>query len=169
MTELAARGPTHGHPVSELFATESGALLRYFLRRTEIREDAADLVGDTALALWRRADDLPGDPERARMWLYGIARHTLSTHRRGAIRRSALADRLRDELAASPAFEVRDAALDEVRDAVRGLRRRDQEVVLLVHWEGFTVTQAAAILGIRTGTAQMRYSRARARLRAALG
>jgi len=155
----------HADRVSELFEAESGALLRYFLRRVEVREDAADLVAETALVLWRRAADLPGDAERDRMWMYGIARRTLSGYRRSGIRRRALADRLRDELATTGDEAPAGPQLDEVRSAVRALPQREQDVVALVHWEGFTVTAAAAVLGIRPGTAQMRYSRARARLR----
>lgn len=173
MTELDLGLPpspdlTDAERVAALFAAESPALLRYFLRRVEVRDDAADLVAETTLVLWRRAADLPGDDERARMWMYGIARRTLATYRRSGIRRLALADRLRDEVALSDASTVRDPGLDEVRAAVLALPRREQDVVALVHWEGFTVTEAAAVLDIRPGTAQMRYSRARARLRAAL-
>ena len=156
----------HADQVSALFDAESASLLGYFIRRVENREDAADLVAETALALWRRAADLPETSERARMWMYGIARRVLATHRRGAIRRTALADRLREEVSAS--VESPAPELDEVRDAVRSLPAKEQELIGLVHWEGFTVTEAAEVIGIRAGTAQMRYSRARKRLRSAL-
>ena len=166
MSTLTPTERAHTDRIAALFDAESASLLGYFIRRVDNREDAADCVAETALALWRRAADLPETPERARMWMYGIARRVLATQRRGAIRRSALADRLREEVSASsesPAPE-----LDEVRYAVRLLPAREQELIGLVHWEGFTVTEAAEVIGIRAGTAQMRYSRARNRLRAAL-
>lgn len=168
MTELAAGARLQSDRVSTLFDAESAALLRYFLRRVEVRDDAADLVAETALVLWRRAADLPVDDEHARMWMYGIARRSLSTYRRSGIRRLALADRLRGELTISAETNDPDPQLDDVRAAVLALPRREQDLVALVHWEGFTVTEAATVLGIRPGTAQMRYSRARARLRMSL-
>lgn len=152
--------------VTALFEAEAVSLLGYFLRRVDNRDDAADLVGETAATLWRRCDSVPNDPEQARMWMYGVARRTLATHRRGHGRRLALADRLREELAviAPPP----DPRVEEVRAAVRALPQRERDIVGLVHWEGFTVTQAANILGIRAGAAQMRYHRARTRLRSVL-
>jgi RNA polymerase sigma-70 factor, ECF subfamily len=153
--------------VSVLFETEAVGLLGYFLRRVDDRDDAADLVGETALTLWRRADSIPADPQQARMWMYGVARRTLATHRRGQGRRLALTERLREELAVD--IPTPDPRVDDVRAAVRALPPRERELIGLVHWEGFTVTQAAAIMGTRAGAAQMRYQRARARLRAALG
>ena len=97
------------------------------------------------------------------MWMYGIARRVLATHQRGAIRRVALADRLRADIATTAAPQ--EPEIDEVRDAVRSLPPREQELIGLVHWEGFTVTEAAQVIGIRAGSAQMRYSRARKNLR----
>ncbi|MDA0185825.1 ECF-type sigma factor, partial [Solirubrobacter phytolaccae] len=56
-------------------------------------------------------------------------------------------------------------------DLVRALGEltdRDRELVLLVAWEGLTLSEAAAALGCRRGTAAVRLHRARRRLHAAL-
>jgi len=145
---------------------EADALLRYFERRVEEREDAADLLGMTLLALWRRSADIPIGDESARMWLFGVAGRVLSTHRRGRRRSLALADRLRGELAISGGGEY--AVAERVRAAVRELPERDRELIGLTHWEGFGLSEAAKILGIRPGTARMRYQRARERLAVSL-
>lgn len=141
-------------------------MLLYFLRRVESREDAADLLGETLLVLWRRSDRVPDDAEQARMWLYGIARRVLATHRRGRGRGLALVDRLRDELAAHAPEP--DEVTERVRAAVRSLPEKDRELIGLVHWDGFTLAEAAAIVGVRAGATRMRYQRARDRLRALL-
>ena len=75
-------------------AAASPSLFSYLQRRVGF-DDAADLLGETMVVGWRRAKDLPDDPERARMWLFGIARKTLLNHARGERRRWALADRIR--------------------------------------------------------------------------
>ena len=46
-------------------------LLTYLQRRVGVA-DAPDLLGETMVVAWRRVDELPEDPERARMWLLGV-------------------------------------------------------------------------------------------------
>lgn len=142
-------------------------LLAYLQRRVGL-DDAPDLLGEAMVVAWRRAADVPGDPERARMWLFGIARKTLLNHARGERRRWALADRIRihaDPDAAAPAAD--DGV--EVRDAIARLDPDLAELVRLVHWERLNLVQAAEVLGIPDSTARTRYARAKEALRAALG
>jgi RNA polymerase sigma-70 factor (ECF subfamily) len=148
--------------VALLVEREAASLLAYFERRIDIREDAADLLGDTLLVLWRRVAAVPSADEDARRWLFGVARKVLSGYRRGRLRRGALAERLRGEL--SVASSESDPVAESVRVAVRALPERDRELVGLIHWEGFGLHEVAQILGISAGTARMRYMRARARL-----
>jgi RNA polymerase sigma-70 factor (ECF subfamily) len=150
-----------------LAAREVDALLAYFERRVAVRADAADLVGEALVVVWRRSADIPGDEREARMWLFGVARRVLATHRRGSRRHRALTDRLRGEL--SITGDDRSELSQRVRDAVRALPGRDRELVGLVHWEGFGLAEAAEILSIRPGAARMRYARARERLARTLG
>src|SRR5207244_6521764 len=72
-------------------------ILGYALRRVESPEDAADIVATTFLIAWRRLDDAPQSLE-VRLWLYGVARGVVANHRRGQVRRSRLAERLREDL-----------------------------------------------------------------------
>ena len=145
-----------------LVEQNSDDLLRYLLRRVDVREDAADLLADTLLVAWRRYGSVPADPHEARLWLFGVARRVLGTHHRSTRRRTALADRLREHLATTTAPDPR---VDAVRHALEDLPRRDLDLIGLIHWEGFTLAEAATVLGIKAGTARMRYSRIRDRLR----
>lgn len=63
---------------------ESATDLLAYLSRRAGPDDAADLLGETMVIAWRRSPDLPDEPERARMWVFGIARGTLANHDRGA-------------------------------------------------------------------------------------
>lgn len=149
-------------------ALEAGAddLLRYFERRVPVREDAADLLGETMLHAWRRADACPDSAERQRMWLFTIAANVLANHRRGAGRRQRLADRLRAEVSvAAPADATEAHAL---RDAVLRLPPAQRELVMLVHWDSLSIADAAEVLGLNASTARTRYATARASLRSAL-
>ncbi|MFP7834629.1 RNA polymerase sigma factor [Marisediminicola sp. LYQ134] len=145
-------------------------LLRYLERVAGSREDAADLLAETFLTAWRHRDRIPPDDEDARMWMFVTARHVSSNWRRGNQRRVNLSNLLRDELAtaAPPRDETTPEVLD-TRAAVAALPANLREIVTLMHWDGFTVPEAARITGIRESTARGRYQRARAQLRVALG
>ena len=117
---------------------------------------------------WRRVDELPEDPERARMWLFGIARKTLLNYSRGERRRWALADRIRGYTTGSSTTSPADEGAD-VRDAIDRLDPDLAELVRLIHWDRMTIVQAAELLSIPDSTARTRYARAKDHLRAALG
>lgn len=145
---------------------EAPGILAYFARRAD-RDDAADLLGETLVVVWRRVATIPSDETRARMWLYGVARNVLSQHRRATVRRTALAEKLRLDLGALPAT-VDPTEHDEVRAQIATLPRVDREIIELVYWEGFSLVEVAGILGMRQPTVRSRHARARATLRAAL-
>ncbi len=147
----------------ELYAANHRQVLGYLLRRTDNTDDAADVFAETFLIAWRRLDDLPTG-QQARMWLYGTARRTLANYRRGERRRSALAERLRADLAGDyrpPDFE---GELAEISSAFRRLREPDRELLALVAWEGLDHDQIAAVLGCSRNAARIRLHRARRKL-----
>ncbi len=142
-------------------------LLAYHERRVPCREDAADLLGETLLHAWRRTAAFPvGDPTLQRMWLFGIAVKVLANHRRTVRRRAALVDRLRSHLA--PPHDADPAEGHTVRGAVLQLPHTQRDLVTLVHWEGFSLVEAAQVLGVNASTARSRYAAARVTLRRAL-
>ena len=151
------------------FELNAADLLRYFARRVADAEDAADLLGETMETAWRKARVLPADPAEARMWLFGIARNKLMHHGRALRRRlaaaSVLAHTLADDLAHDPST---DDAVIEVRLAVAALPAELGELVRLIHWDGFSAAEAAALLGIPATTARSRHARARQLLETAL-
>ncbi len=141
-----------------------GDLLRYLQRRSP--EIAADLLGETMLVAWRRKADAPEAASELRPWLFGIARTCLRGHRRDESRRLRLADRIA-ALAPMPA-DTDDALALDVRAAIAALPAPQRELVELVHWEGFSLADAAAVIGTNPSTARSRYAKARATLEATL-
>jgi RNA polymerase sigma factor (sigma-70 family) len=148
-------------------AANSADLLAYLERRVGVRDDAADLLGETMLVAWRRVSQLPTQPEQTRMWLFTIARNTLLNYRRGRRRHLAVAEALRAELATASVSTDSALALD-VRRAIEQLPAKLAELVRLVHWDGFSLADAAELLGIPAATARGRYARARTQLSARL-
>lgn len=153
-------------PLTRALESSASDLLAYLERRVGA-DDAPDLLGETMVVAWRRVKELPSDDERARMWLFGIARGTLLNHSRGQRRRWALADRIRLQVRESATAPPADEGA-EVRDAIDRLEPELAEVVRLVHWERLSVADAAGLLGIPASTARGRYQRAKDQLRAAL-
>ena len=139
------------------------SLLSYFARRIDPPADAAVLLNELLEIVWRRASSAPVDAQELRMWMFGIARNLVLTQRRGWRRRAALAERLRDTLAAREP-EVEDERNAMVRQAVKALPEVQRELVRLVHWDGFTLTEAAQITGVTASTARSRYQLTRRRL-----
>jgi RNA polymerase sigma-70 factor, ECF subfamily len=78
----------------------------------------------------------------------------------------ALVDRLRTHLAPASIPDATESTA--VRDAVGRLPEAQRDLVTLVHWEGFTLIEAARILDLNPSTARSRYAAARGALRDAL-
>jgi RNA polymerase sigma-70 factor (ECF subfamily) len=152
-----------------LYAEHFRPLLAYALRRTAQPANAADVVAETFLVAWRRLDAVPED--RARLWLYSVAHRVLANHRRGLRRHERLGRRLgavADERVVDDGTEaIGTAAL--VRDAMDQLPAEDHELLRLATWEGLSSPEIGVVLAIPPETVRKRLSRARRRLREAVG
>ena len=150
-----------------VYAANHGPVLGYVLRRTASPDDAADVIAETFLTAWRRLDDVPpGDA--GRLWLYGVARRVLANYHRGERRRSALAERLRADLAAAPPPPQFTGELACIARAFRRLPEADRELLALAGWEGLDAGQIAVTLGCSRNAARIRLHRARRRIAAEL-
>lgn len=161
---------------STTIEANSAALWLYFLRRVHHPDDAADLLGSTFVALWVARRKMPLDPVEARMWCFGVARNIVREHHRALGRTDALTSALVAQLStgaqtalSDPAERSeRDERSREVRAALNRLRPKPRELMILIHWDGFTLTEAARHLGLNESSARSRYSRARIELAAHL-
>ncbi|GAA4091067.1 RNA polymerase sigma factor [Nonomuraea soli] len=156
-----------------VFDAYFGEIHRYVAQRLG-PDDAEDVVAETFLAAYRRRDVY--DPSRAsvRTWLYGIATKLIGKHRRSEIRalkalRVADGD-LSGHFDEQAAARVSAQALrPDLAKAIAGLNRGDRDVLLLVALAGLSHEEIAVALGIPYGTVGSRLSRARRKLRDALG
>ncbi|CAO1649018.1 sigma-70 family RNA polymerase sigma factor [Salinibacterium sp. NYA9b] len=147
------------------------ALLAYFTYRVANVEDAADLFSETALVAWRRRRTMPELDDEAKRWLYGVARNTLLNHRRAVRRRGNLVETLRTELMRADTIAVAESVDDaqgEVRAALEALPAAQSELLKLIHWDGLTIADAAAVLELNASTARSRYAAAKAAVEAEL-
>lgn len=141
------------------------------------RDVADDLAAETFLIAFRKRDRF--DPARGsvRPWLYGIATRLVGQHRRQERRRHRAIARAEPRVPTrSEGYEERvaDAVTAEhlgprLVSALMGLRRGDRDVLLLVALGDLSHQEVALALGIPYGTVGSRLSRARKKLRHALG
>ena len=145
----------------ELYA----AICGYTLRRVPDPEDAAEVIAETFVTLWRRFDRCP-QGEELRPWLFGVARRVIANQRRGDRRRTALAERLIENFDAS-AFEpiVTPAGNSPLARAFEALSDSDRELLSLVAWEGLSREELAAAFGTSRAVIRLRLHRASRRLR----
>lgn len=160
--------------LEEAVLREAPALLAYLTRRVSDPADAGDLLGDVLLVVWRRTDSMPPEPGPARMWMFGVARKTLAGSHRTLRRRRALTARLRHEITTADTTvnltgEATRTAADprtvRMTSAMSQLSPADRQIITLIHWDSFTMTEAAEHLRLRLSTTRSRYHRARTRLK----
>jgi RNA polymerase sigma factor (sigma-70 family) len=149
----------------QLFRDTRTDLLAYIMRRSQSAADGADVLAETYLIAWQKLDAIPTG-ERARLWLFGVARNLLL---KGASRRRshhALVERLAGELRSAhpPHAPVEDERSSALRAALAALPERDREILMLTAWEGLTPKQIAAVVGTPVNIVRVRLHRARTRL-----
>ncbi|MBC6457300.1 RNA polymerase sigma factor [Actinomadura sp. HBU206391] len=172
--ELIEASRSRPERFAEIFDRYFAEIHRYVDRR--LGADAADdIAAETFLVAFRKRGRFDSAQGSVRPWLYGIATRLVSRHRRDEMRRyRALArvgvdpdsesheDRVAARVTASEAGFRLSAALAD-------LARGDRDVLLLVALGDLTYEEVAEALDVAYGTVCSRLSRARRKVRAALG
>ena len=166
------RRHTDGDPdaFGELFQRHRDRLWAVAIRTLGDPEEAADALQDAMIAAFRRASSFRGD-SAVTTWLHRIVVNAaLDRMRRRASRPTAGGqdDDALDALATSgrPLSDpsgTTDTAMD-VRAALRRLVPEQQAALVLVDMLGYSIADAADVLGVSEGTVKSRAARGRARL-----
>jgi RNA polymerase sigma-70 factor (ECF subfamily) len=151
----------------ELFRRHRDRLWAVALRTVCDPDDAADALQDAMVSAFRRAADFRGDAA-VTTWLHRIVVNaSLDRLRRKAARPAASGgnEQALEALMAQAPDPARasDTRMD-VDAALRMLPPQQRAALVVVDMLGFTVDDAAAVLGISPGTVKSRCARARARL-----
>jgi RNA polymerase sigma factor (sigma-70 family) len=157
---------TAAQRIERLVAEAAPSLLGFLVRRCDVPADAADLLSEVYLVLWRRRAELPEDDAACRAWAFGIARGVLANARRSQLRRTALVERLRERL--TETVVPPDSELVDLQAALDGLPSSDRALLLMVGVADLSAQEAASVLGISPEALRQRVHRARGRLRLAM-
>jgi RNA polymerase sigma-70 factor (ECF subfamily) len=151
------------------------AIERFIVRRVADPHLAADLTAEVFLAAVDSAASYRSDRGAPAAWLVGVARHVVAAEFRRQARdrevvRRVSGRRLLDADALTRIEERIDAEREarQLYAALAALPPRDRALMELVAVDGLSVTEAAAVLGVKPGTARVRLHRSRARLQSHL-
>jgi RNA polymerase sigma-70 factor (ECF subfamily) len=134
----------------------AAALWSYALRLTGgDRARAEDVVQETLLRAWKHPRVLDQTRGSARAWLFTVARRIAIDDWRSAAHRSEVTTDAPPELATP---DDTDRALQGwlVAEGLRELSTAHREVLLLCYFQGYSVADTAARLGISPGTVKSR-------------
>jgi RNA polymerase sigma-70 factor (ECF subfamily) len=135
-----------------------GALYSHALRLSNgDRQRAEDLVQETLLRAWRHPESLDPDRGSVRAWLFTTARHlAIDAWRRRSAR---LGEVVTDEVPEPPPeADEADRAVESwtVAEALARLSAAHREVLYECFYQGRSVAEAAARLGVPAGTVKSR-------------
>jgi RNA polymerase sigma-70 factor (ECF subfamily) len=142
----------------ELQQQHGDALFVHALRLTHgDRQRAEDLVQETLLRAWQQADRLDPKHGPVRPWLFTITRNlAIDAWRRRAAR---VGEVFTDELPEPPSdVDETDRAVEAwtIAEALSRLSAAHREVLVECFYQGRSVAEAAARLGVPTGTVKSR-------------
>ncbi|WP_375335993.1 RNA polymerase sigma factor SigM [Nocardia sp. SYP-A9097] len=162
---LAAHAQGEPHAFAELLRRHRDHLWQTALRASYTPEDAADSLQDALLSAHRGAGGFRGDSE-VRSWLHRIVVNAcLDRIRRNKLRRTVP---LSDESVLEPLYPRDDfARLDAtlvVDAALFTLPAEQRTALVAVELEGYSIAEAAVLLGVPAGTIKSRCARGRRRL-----
>lgn len=154
--------------IRAVYAEHGGALLAFTTRLLGDRAAAEDVVQEVLVRAWQHADVLTNGKGSVRSWLFTVARN-LATDRVRA-RRARPAEVAEDAAPPPPVGDHADRVVDSltVLPALERLSADHREVLQQVYFQGRSLPEAAAVLGVPPGTVKSRSYYALRALRTAL-
>lgn len=151
-----------------LYTAYSEKVRGYVFGKVANRHDAEDLVSDVFLKAYEKYPTFDADRASVSTWLYTITRNTVidyfRTHRPGV----ELPDDLPDA-ADVDAGMLQKESLKTLSDALSKLDKRSRALIILRYYQGMTLKDAAARLGISYAYVKILHKSALYHLRASLG
>lgn len=150
---------------------ENEAAMREYTSRRLSPADANDATAEVFLVAWRKLDEIPPSDE-ARLWLYGVARNVVRNASRSKTRRTRLFVKASStgtpDVVGPEELVVRRSEDAAVLTALATLSEADQELLRLRTWEELSSAELATVFGTSASAIDMRLTRAKRRMAAAM-
>lgn len=163
---LRAAGLGDQSAALQLVRTHAPALQRLAWRMLGDEHEAQDVVQESCLRLWRVAGEWRPGEARISTWLHTVAMNLSRDRLRR--RRETYPVESFEWLAGedSPEQDMeRDRRSARVQQALTQLPERQREALILSHFEGYSQSEAATVLGVSVEALESLLSRARRSLR----
>jgi RNA polymerase sigma-70 factor (ECF subfamily) len=151
--------------IRRLYQEHGGALLAYATRLMGDRALGEDVVQETLIRAWRNPEALTNEKGSVRSYLFTITRNAaIDRHRAKRTRPAEVAE----SVGSTPIEDDHaDAVVDSmiVLDAMGALSREHRDVLHHIYFQGRSVEETAASLGVPAGTVKSRSYHALRRLR----
>lgn len=163
LVRAMAEGDTHA--LDQVYARYGPSLLVYLTGMLEERQIAEEVLQDVMLAAWNSAASFRGE-SKVQTWLLVIARHrAINLLRRKVLPRAPLDERVVDRTAGPQAALEHNDECDALRTIVRQLPDDQRQTLELIFYHELSGQEAAAVLGVATGTVKSRLHRAKSAVR----
>lgn len=162
---------------AELLSRYLDKVHHFILRSTNAHADTDDLVQETFLNVWRKANTFAATEASVSTWVLRIARNQcIDNHRRTQARPAGhTVDDSEIQLDQAPAEQKsaggaleHQRSLSKLRAAISDLPERQRTALTLCQLQGRSNAEAAQILGIKVPAIESLLARARRALRTAL-
>jgi len=163
---LEAIGAGDQRALERFYRVYHGAVYQFALRLVRNPADAAELVNESMLEVWKAAATFRGG-SRVKTWLLGIVNHrAIDLLRR---KKRHVGDELYADIADEATCSLPDALSDaqhahHVRHCIETLPERHRQVVHLTFFEQLAYPEIAQVLDVPTGTVKTRMMHAKSKL-----
>jgi len=165
LARVAKRDP---QALRTLYDRSSGVALAVALRIVRSRPEAEEVVQETFLEVWKRADSFDGERGSAAGWIVAIARSRALDRLRSRSSAERAATAARAEESATVPLPIESAEQRQVRDRVQvalaTLPPEQRAAIELSYYEGLTQREIADRTGDPLGTVKTRVRLALAKL-----
>ena len=147
---------------ARFYDATAAAIRAYVLRHCSDRDSADDLFQVTYVKfLSSRMGTTPDAPE-ARAYLYRIASNAIADHGRSLQKRNRLEGPERQVVTTRPIEDIADVLT--LREGLRTLSKREQQMLWLLYAEGFSHKEVAGIMSLNRRSVRVLAFRARRKL-----
>ena len=140
----------------------SPAIRAYILRHCSDRDSVDDLFQITYVKFLTSPMAKTPDAPQARPYLYRIATNVIADHGRGLQKRNRQEAPERQVMATRPDTDIADVLA--LREALRTLSKREQQMLWLLYAEGFSHKEVARIMSLNRRSVRVLAFRARRKL-----